>query len=44
MLVECKLWPGKAIIALALPMIFVPAFAQAPADNRPSQESEPAEL
>jgi L-ascorbate metabolism protein UlaG (beta-lactamase superfamily) len=39
---ECKLWPGKAIIALALPMMFVPAFAQAPADSRPPQESEPA--
>lgn len=42
MLTECKLWHGKVNIALVLSMIFASAFAQAPADNRPSQENKPA--
>lgn len=39
---KSRLWPGKTIIALAMPMLFASALAQAPADDPVSQESKSA--
>jgi L-ascorbate metabolism protein UlaG (beta-lactamase superfamily) len=42
MMMKSRLWSGKTIIVLAMPMLFASALAQAPADNPVSQESKPA--